>query len=188
MVWRSFELDAKAPRLQRTGKSYAERLARKYRSSLEQANAMIARMTAVGAGDGIPFRFNRVRPGNSFDAHRVLHLARERGVQGAVAERLMRAYFTEGEALGDRKTLARLAGEAGLDPDEVRRVLDGDGYADAVRADEDEALRNDTHAVPFFVVGDVYVVSGAQSVEILHATLTQAWAELPRQAIPEGAA
>ena len=79
-----------------------------------------------------------MRPPNTFDAHRVLHLARERGVKPAVKERL-RAYFTEGESLGDPDTLARIGAEAGLDGGEVRRVLAGDGYAGAVRADEEEA-------------------------------------------------
>jgi predicted DsbA family dithiol-disulfide isomerase len=145
-------------------------------------------MTSVAAGEGLTFHFDRVKPGNTFDAHRLLHLARERGVQGAVKERLMRGYFTDGEGLGDRKTLARLAGEAGLDPDEVGRVLGGDAYADAVRADEEEAAQLGIHAVPFFGIGGVYAVSGAQPVDLLHGALAQAWAEAPDQATPEGAA
>jgi predicted DsbA family dithiol-disulfide isomerase len=184
VVWRSFELDPEAPRVRRARTSYAERLARKYRASLDQANAMIARMTSVGAAEGLTFRFDRVRPGNTFDGHRVLHLARERGVQAAVKERLMRAYFTEGEAIGDRKALARLSGEAGLDPDEVRRVLAGDAYADAVRADEGEARRHDVHAVPFFGIADAYGLTGAQPVETMHASLLQAWTEAPERATP----
>jgi predicted DsbA family dithiol-disulfide isomerase len=188
VVWRSFQLDPKAPRVTRAKTSYAERLARKYRSSIEQANATVERMTKVGAADGLSLRFDRVRPTNTFDAHRVLHLARERGVQGAVKERLMRAYFTDGEALGNAKTLSRLSGEAGLDPGEVGRVLAGDTYADAVRADEDEASQLGIHAVPFFGLGGVYGVSGAQPVEVLHGALTQAWAEAPEQGTPEASA
>jgi predicted DsbA family dithiol-disulfide isomerase len=188
VVWRSFQLDPKAPRVARAKTSYAERLAKKYSATLDQANAMIARMTSVAAGEGLTFRFDRVKPGNTFDAHRLLHLARERGVQGAVKERLMRGYFTDGESLGDRQTLARLAGEAGLEPDEVGRVLAGDAYADAVRADEEEAAQLGIHAVPFFGIGGVYAVSGAQPVDLLHGALAQAWAEAPEQAMPEDAA
>ncbi len=188
VVWRSFELDPKAPRVRRARTSYAERLARKYRSSLAQASATIERMTSLGAAEGIGFRFDRVRPGNTFDAHRVLHLARERGVQGAVKERLMRAYFAEGEAVGDRKALVRLAGEAGLDPGEVRRALAGGAYAGAVRADEDAARRNAVHAVPFFAIAETYAVTGAQPAEVMHGALVQAWAEAPEEATPEGAA
>ncbi len=148
---------------------------------------MIDRTTAVATADGLTFRFDRVKPTNTFDAHRVLHLARDRGVQGAVKERLLRAYFTEGEAIGDPETLARLSSEAGLDRDEVRRVLAGDAYADAVRADEDEARQLGIHAVPFFVLGDDYGFAGAQPVELMHQALMQAWARAPEQAVPEGA-
>lgn len=187
VVWRSFQLDPEAPRVRRARTSYAGRLARKYGAPLEQANAMVARMTSLGAADGLSLRFDLVRPGNTFDAHRVLHLARDRGVHAAVKERLLRAYFTEGEALGNRRTLARLSAEAGLDPDEVRRVLAGDAFADAVRADEDEARQLGIHAVPFFGLGGVYGVSGAQPVDVLHDALMQAWAEAPEEATPEGA-
>lgn len=188
MVWRSFELDPGAPAVQPAGTSYAERLARKYGTAVEQAEAMIARMTSVAAEDGLTFRFDRVRPGNTFDAHRVLHLARERGLQGAVKERLLRAYMTEGEALGDREALARLAGEAGLDAEEVRRVLASDAYAAEVRADESEAQRLGIRAVPFFVLAGRYGVSGAQPVGVLTQALQQAWEETPREAVAEGAA
>jgi predicted DsbA family dithiol-disulfide isomerase len=177
VVWRSFQLDPGAPRAPRARTTYAERLARKYRASLEQANAMIARMTAVAAADGLDLRFDAVRPTNTFDAHRVLHLARERGVQGAVKDRLFRAYFTDGEAIGDRRTLARLAAEAGLDAAEVRRALAGDVHAAAVRADAREAARLGIHAVPFFGIAEVYGFSGVQSVEILQDALAQAWLE-----------
>jgi predicted DsbA family dithiol-disulfide isomerase len=188
VVWRSFQLDPDAPRVRRLRTSYAERLARKYRTSLEQANAMVERMKSLGAAEGITFHLDRVRPGNTFDAHRVLHLAREKGVQGAVKERLMRAYFTEGAAIGDRKTLARLAGEGGLDPQEVRRLLAGRKYAGAVRADRAEARRLAIHAVPFFGLGDEYGVTGAHPVEVLHGALMQAWAAAERRAAPGGAA
>ncbi len=188
VVWRSFELDPEAPRVRRARPSYAERLSRKYRASLDQANAMIERMTSVGAAEGITFRFDRARSGNTFDAHRALHLARERGLQGAVKERLMRAYFTEGEPIGDPRALARLSAEAGLDAAAVRELLDGDAYADAVRADEDEARRHGIHAVPFLVIADTYALTGAQPVETMHEALMQAWAEAPEQETPAGAA
>jgi len=108
IIWRAFELDPGAPRLQPPQTSYVERLARKYGTSIAQADAMIERMTSVAAADGLTFRFDRIKPGNTFDAHRILHLAGERGVQDAVKERLLRAYMTEGEPIGDPEALARL--------------------------------------------------------------------------------
>ena len=95
--------------------------------------------------------------------------------------------MTEGEAIGDRETLARLGGEVGLDADAVRRVLASGAYAAEVRADETEAQRLGIHAVPFFVLADRYGVSGAQPVEVLHQALRQAWEEEPRAEVAEGA-
>jgi predicted DsbA family dithiol-disulfide isomerase len=126
IVWRSFELDATAPR--RVEGDYVERLARKYRASPEQAAGMIERMTATAATDGIAMRFDKIQPGNTFDGHRLLHLAAETGLQGALKERLVRGYLCEGEAIGEPETLARLAIEAGLAEAEVRAVLGSDRY------------------------------------------------------------
>jgi predicted DsbA family dithiol-disulfide isomerase len=188
VVWRAFELDPDAPRAQPGGTSYAERLARKYGTSIGEGQAMIDRMTAVAAGDGLDFRFDRIRPGNTFDAHRLLHLARERGVQQAVKERFLRAYLTEGEAIGDRETLARLAAEAGLDRGEAERALSSDLFAAAVRADEAEASRLGIHAVPFFVVDGRYGLAGAQPAEVLHDVLARAIREAAPAEMAEGAA
>jgi predicted DsbA family dithiol-disulfide isomerase len=98
-------------------------------------------------------------------------------VQDAVKERLLRAYFTEGEAVGDRDTLVRLAAEAGLDADEVRAVLDEGRYVGAVRADEAEAQALGIRGVPFFVVDRKYGVSGAQPADVLRQVLEKAWGE-----------
>lgn len=177
IVWRAFELDPTAPREVDPGVSYAERLGRKYGTSAREAEGMIARMTEVARGDGLDFHFERVRPGNTFDAHRVLHLALDRGKQDAVKERFLRAYMTEGVAIGAKDELVRLAAEAGLDAAEVREVLDGDRYAAEVRADEDEARASGIRGVPFFVLGGKYAVSGAQPAELLLRALTVAWNE-----------
>ena len=175
VVWRAFELDPSAPR-EREG-AYDERLASKYRVDLTEARAMIDRMVSAGEADGLELRFDRARPGNTFDAHRLLHLALDRGVQDALTERLFAATFTGGAPIGDAYTLVGLAAEAGLDPDEARTVLEGDAYAADVRADERRAAALGITAVPFFVVDEAYGVSGAQPPEVLLGVLEQAWAE-----------
>ncbi len=174
VVWRSFELDPGAP-ARREG-SYVERLARKYRTAVDQAQAMIDRMTASAAAVGLDFRFDIAEPGSTFDAHRLLHLAAERGVQGELKERLLRATFTEGEPIGEHDTLVRLAADVGLDAAEVRAVLTSDAHADAVRAEEAEAATLDITGVPFFVVDRTYGISGAHPPEALRRILTKAWA------------
>ncbi|MBW3556660.1 MAG: DsbA family oxidoreductase [Actinobacteria bacterium] len=173
VVWRAFELDPAAPAL-RDG-DYAQRLAQKYRVPVREAQEMIDHMTTAAAGDGLDFNFDIARPGNTFDAHRLLHLASERGIQDAVKERLLSATFIEGQAIGDHETLVRLATEAGLDPDEARSVLDSGAYADEVRADEDRARAYGITGVPFFVVDETYGVSGAQPPQVLRTVLERAW-------------
>lgn len=173
--WRSFELDPTAPRSVPGGAT--GRLADKYGVSLEQARAMQQRVTDAAAGEGLRLRYDIAKPGNTVDAHRLLHLAAARGVQGAVKERLLLAYFTGGEPIADRDVLVRLAGEAGLDPGEAAAVLGSDAYAAEVRADEAEARALGIQGVPFFVLDRKYGVSGAQPTPVLLEVLRKAWAE-----------
>jgi len=178
VTWRSFELDPGAPAERAV--SGAENLAEKYGMSLEQAQAMNAQMTEVAAGEGLEFHFERQRGGNTFDAHRLVHLAAEHGKQDAMKERLMRAYFTEGELMSDAATLARLAGEAGLPEAEVRELLAGDRFADAVRDDERTGAALGIRGVPFFVVDRKFGASGAQPPEALGQLLRHAWEARPQ--------
>src|SRR5688500_8272521 len=128
--WRSFELNPTAP-AEVTGR-YVDRLSRKYGVDVEQAQAMVDRNTSVGGAAGLARRCAIARPAGPFDAHCLLHVARERGLQGELKERLFSAMFSEGEPIGDRETLVRLAAEVGLDHDEARGVLDDGDYADEV--------------------------------------------------------
>jgi predicted DsbA family dithiol-disulfide isomerase len=173
VVWRSFELDPGAP--PRREGAYAERIARKYGTSREHAQAMVDSMTAAGAAAGLDLRFERAQPGNTFDAHRLLHLAADRGLQDALKERLLAATFTEGAAPGDHAVLRDLAVEVGLDADEVAEVLAGTAYADAVRADEAAAVEHEITGVPFFVVDGAVGIPGAQPPETLLRVLQRAW-------------
>ncbi len=175
VVWKSFELDPSAPR-ERDG-DLAGHLADKYGVARPDAVNMIARMTETAAAEGLAFRLDVARPGNTFDAHRLLHFAAENGHQHELKERLFSAYLSEGEAIGDIETLVRMAKDVGLDVAEARAVLDSDRYADAVRADEAEAAAIGVTGVPFFVVDRRYGISGAQPADLLRQVLHRAWAE-----------
>lgn len=169
--WRSFELDPN-----RSGTiegDYVAMLARKYRTSQREAQAMIDRMTAAGAEEGIDFDFTVARPGNTFDAHRVLHLAADRGRQHEVKQRFLTGYHSEGAAIAEHGTLVDLAEEAGLERDEVGAVLDSDRYADAVRRDEAQAYEYGVSGVPFFVLDQRAAVAGAQPAAHLLQALRQ---------------
>jgi len=173
VTWRSFELDPHAPR-ERDG-DVATLIADKYGISRAEALARQRHMNVLAAGDGLKMRSDIARSGNTFDAHRLLHLAAARGLQDALKERFMRAQHCEGCSLGDAATLERLAVEAGLHRDEAREVLAGERYADEVREDERVAAALGIHAVPFFVVDRTYGASGAQAPEILGEMLQRAW-------------
>ncbi len=184
VTWRSFELDPGAPAERPEGG--ATHLARKYGISREQALEMEASMTATAAGDGLDFRFDRLRPGNTFDAHRLVHLAHAHGVQDAMKERLMRAYLGEGELIADPSVLERLAGEVGLPAGEVRELLMTDRYAEEVRADERTATSLGISAVPFFVLDRTVGAAGAQPPEALLALLADARPHEPALEIVTG--
>jgi predicted DsbA family dithiol-disulfide isomerase len=174
VTWRAFELDPSAPP-EREG-DRAARMAEKYGMSVERAREMETQMVQTAAGEGLDFRFDIQRSGSTFDGHRVIHLAGEHGLGDAMKERLLRAYFSEGELMSDHETLIRLAGEAGLEPDEVRQMLASDRYADAVRDDERTAGQFGISAVPTFVVDRTLGASGAHPPEALLELLNEGWA------------
>jgi predicted DsbA family dithiol-disulfide isomerase len=177
VVWHAFELDPAAPKERDPAISHAERIAKKYGMSLEQARQNSERLRQTALGEGLSFDFEHIRSGNTFDAHRLIQLGRERGVQGAVEERFFRAYLEEGALMSDHGTLLRLAVEAGLDEREVTDVLSSEQFATEVRADQAQARELGIDGVPCFVLDERYAVSGAQPPQVLLSALHQAWSE-----------
>ncbi len=175
VVWRAFELDPSSPA--DVGMTMDKILERKYGMSAEQARAANQQMTSLAAGVGLEYHLDRVRAGNTFDAHRLIHLAATHGQGGAMKERLLAAYFTEGRSVGDHATLAELAGEVGLDPVEVTDTLAGQAFAADVRADEARGSALGATGVPFFVIDETYGVAGAQGADALLGALERAWAD-----------
>jgi predicted DsbA family dithiol-disulfide isomerase len=184
VVWHAFELDPDAPAVQ--DGDNAARLASKYGRTRSQALAMMRQVEETAAKDGLALHLVTARTGNTFDAHRVLRLAADRGVQAAVNDRFLRGYMIEGEAIGDRQVLVKLGSEAGLDAGEVRAVLASDGYASEVREDEQAARSLGINGVPFFVFGGKYAVSGAQRAEVMLQAIERAWADLGETAEARG--
>jgi predicted DsbA family dithiol-disulfide isomerase len=173
--WRSFQLDPMAPRV--SDVDLHEHLGAKYGGGREAGKAMNDRVARAAADVGLRFELDTARRGNTLDAHRVVHLARTRGLEEAAVERLFAAYFTESEAIGEPETLARLASGVGLDAGEVRAMLAGEDHADAVRAEMREGMQLGINAVPCFVFERRSGVSGAQPPEVLLSALERAWAE-----------
>jgi predicted DsbA family dithiol-disulfide isomerase len=180
VTWRSFELDPEAP-AQRAGDP-DEALAEKYGMTIEQAQDARAQLAATAADDGLEMQLDIQRQGNTFDAHRMIHLAAQHGLQDAMKQRLMRAYFVEGELVSDHETLIALGVDVGLDGDEARVTLEGDRFADVVRADEATAEKLGISAVPTFIVDHSLGLSGAHPPAQLLQFLKQGLAQTP----PEG--
>jgi len=174
-VHRSFQLYPANPR----GMTHNHRdgLMSKYGLSESLADATQIKMERTAAEEGLEFRLVGGVTGNTFDAHRLLHMARERGIQGAVLERLYRAHFTHQRSIFDVESLAALVVDAGLDADEVVGVLRGDTYDDAVTADLREARAHGISGVPYYVFDRRLAVSGAQPSEIFTKAFTQAWSD-----------
>ena len=174
IVWRSFQLDPSAP--VESPEVTQDRLARKF-GDAERARAMSDHVARMAAEVGLRYDFDRTPVTNSFDAHRLGHLAAAHGLGDAAEERLFAAYFTEGRHVGRHDTLIELGGEIGLDKEEVAAMLAGDDYADAVRADIAEAAALGISGVPFFVFERTYGVSGAQPSAAFLDVLTTVRAE-----------
>jgi predicted DsbA family dithiol-disulfide isomerase len=177
--FRSFELNPRAEA--QTESSMEEGLARKYGITVAEARAMHDRVTQAAAGEGLDYHLDIARRGNTFDAHRLIHLAAAEGRQAEMKERLLAAYFVEGVPIGDRDALVEQAAAVGIDPDRARTVLAGDEYAAHVRADEREAAELGITGVPFFVIDRRYAVSGAQPSELMLSALTRAWEEVAQR-------
>ncbi|MFE7516606.1 DsbA family oxidoreductase [Streptomyces sp. NPDC057540] len=174
VVHRSFELDPNRAKGD-TG-PVLEMLAKKYGRTLDEARAMEAHVASNAHSEGLGYRTEGRDHGNTFDIHRLLHLARERGRQSELLDLAYRANFAEERSVFDTETLVTLGVEAGLDATEVRAVLaDETAYADAVREDEREAAELGANGVPFFVLDRRYGISGGQPAEVFTQALEQAW-------------
>lgn len=143
----------------------------------EQVQQMLDQVTATGAAAGATFQFGTVQHTNTLRAHQALHHAAQHGRQPELMERLFRAYFTEGRHVGRDAELAELAGEVGLDGEQLLADLSAERFAADVQRDIDQAQQMGVRGVPFFVFEGQYGVSGAQSVETFTEVLAHVTAE-----------
>jgi predicted DsbA family dithiol-disulfide isomerase len=168
----AFELDANAPASYEH--SLSEMVARKYGMPQAHADALHRRLEAEAAELDMVWRFDDARPGNTFDAHRVIARANAAGLGSEMTERLFRAYFCEGRLVSDRATLVELAEEAGLSG--AAELLEGEDLVDAVRADEAAATELGLSGVPAALIDGRFMVVGAQGSSAYAEVLRRAWA------------
>jgi len=176
VVLRSFELDPDSPA--DLGMPLDRMLSRKYGMTVEEAHAANARVAGLAAAEGLSFRMENTRPGNSFAAHRLVHLAAESGKASAVHQAFMKGYFCDGLAVGDPAALVAAAVEAGLERADALHVLGSEAYAEEVRADESRAAQFGITGVPFFAIEETWGISGAQPLEVFQEALASCWAKV----------
>jgi predicted DsbA family dithiol-disulfide isomerase len=173
VVWKSFQLN---PALKTNpSKSVVSHLAESKGWTMEYANNSVNYVTEMAKNVGLDYHFEKAVVANSFDAQRLVHMAKQKGKSDLAEELLFKAYFTEGKNTADHDTLAELGTKIGLDAAEVKKMLEGPDFKSEVNNDILEAEQIGVSGVPFFVIDRKYAVSGAQDPSVFLNALTKAW-------------
>jgi predicted DsbA family dithiol-disulfide isomerase len=175
--WRSFQLDPTIPKNSTVKENVYQYLADKKGMTYEQSAKMHERVIQMAKNAGLDYRFDKAVVANSFDAHKLIQLAKTKGLGDAAEERLFHAYFTEGKDFGDHDILVSIGKEIGLGEEEIKSALVSDAYAEKVEEDIQEASEIGVQGVPFFVFDRKYAVSGAQPPEYFLQALDQSFGE-----------
>ncbi|MFW2079122.1 DsbA family protein [Acinetobacter sp. ULE_I010] len=171
--WHSFELDPEAPIRQEVSNS--ERLAQKYNRTIAEVEEMQRNIATMAKAEGIEFNWENANSGNTFNAHRVIHLAQSKGLGSEAKEAFFYSYMTQGMPIGERETIEDVASRIGLNPVEVDDLLDSDEYADFVKFDEEVAHDQlKVTGVPFFIFDQRVALAGAQPTDVFVQVLKQA--------------
>ena len=173
--WKSFQLDSNF--VASEDDDMVEHLATKYQKDKKWAQEMMDSMTENAKNSGLDFHFEKAIMANSFNAHRLLHLAKKHNKSDELEELLFKAYLTDGKNINNLDTLSELGIKAGIEKNEIETVLHSDAYAEAVKQDIEMAQNVGVQGVPFFVFDNKYAVSGAQHIETFVKTLEKVWEE-----------
>jgi predicted DsbA family dithiol-disulfide isomerase len=144
------------------------------RMPAERVRQMLGQMTDIAAGEGLAYDFGKLQHTKTLKAHELLHHAKLFGMQEAMKERLLRAYFVEGRHIGHIDDLADLAAEVGMHRDDAVAALTDGRHAAEVKADIERALAYGISGVPFYVIDGRFGVSGAQSPDVFAQALEKA--------------
>jgi predicted DsbA family dithiol-disulfide isomerase len=182
LVWRSFQLD---PDMEtQPGKSVLEYLAERKGQTLEWSRQAHAHVTAMAAQVGLTYNLDQAVVANSWDAHRLIQMAKSKGrnaqhknLGDAAEEALFKAYFTDGKNMADPETLTQIGVALGLEADAVRTMLAQGAFAAEVESDLQLGAQFGVRGVPFFVFDRKYAVSGAQEPETFLQILQKSFAE-----------
>lgn len=179
VIWHSFELD---PNLKTDpDMNTLDHLAKNKGISGAQAEQMTQYAVRAAKEVGLELNFNKAVVANSFNAHRLIQLAKAKGSGNEAEEQLFKAHFTEGKNIDDKEVLLQTGVVIGLSEKVVEEALSSDDYAYKVRQDEAEAQSLGIRSVPYFVFNDKYAISGAQPTETFLGALRQSWEEFEKE-------
>ncbi|MCY7420929.1 MAG: DsbA family oxidoreductase [Chitinophagaceae bacterium] len=173
--WKSFQLDPEMDN--KEGLSVHEYLGRRKGGTTADGKRMNDQMSAIAKEVGLHYDFDKAIINNTLNAHRLLHFAKQHGLQNSLKERIFKAYYTQGKDIADTETLAQLSVEVGLNEEQARTVLQDNLFEAEVINDQHEALEVGVQGVPFYVFNGKYAVSGAQSPEAFAQVLNKVWEE-----------
>lgn len=171
--WHSFQLDPSMKT--EPDKNMYQYLSEHKGISYQQSVEMHKQVTDMAEAVGLKYNFDKAVVANSFDAHRLIQLAKTKGLGDAAEEQLFYAYFTEGKNVSDHTVLKKLGEDIGLDGKEIAEALDSNAYSKEVQRDIDEATEIGVRGVPFFVFNRKFAVSGAQPPEAFLQALQQSF-------------
>ena len=182
VTWKSFQLD---PSLKtEPDVSPKEHFAKQKGISLQQVEGMYQQVLNAAKDVNLDFNLEKSVVANSFNAHRLIQLAKTKGLGNEIEEELFKAHFIDGKNIDDIETLTESGTSIGLDEKEVKEMLATDAYTQEVEKDEAEARSIGVTGVPFFVLNNKYAVSGAQSPETFLQALTQSYQEFNKEKSP----
>jgi len=176
--WKSFQLQP--DQQTKPGVSTLEDLSKSKGWSMEQTRQITSQVVGMAKSEGLTFDFDKAVVANTKNAHQLIHLAKEFGVQDAMKERLLKAYFTDGLNVDDSETLIQLGKEVGVTEEKIKSMLEANSYLEAVDQDIYESRLIGVKGVPFFVLDRKFGISGAQPDEVFDQTLEKAWTEFAK--------
>jgi predicted DsbA family dithiol-disulfide isomerase len=175
--WKSFQLDPTIPKTFEKKVSTYEYLADRKGMPVERSKELHDSLVETARKVGLTYNFEKAVVANSFDAHKLIQLAKTKGFGDAAEESLFKAYFTDGKDMSDHSILIQLGKEIGLNEEEITTALTNEEFDSKVNLDISEGSQLGVAGVPFFVFDRKYAISGAQPIETFLNALKQSYAE-----------
>jgi predicted DsbA family dithiol-disulfide isomerase len=179
VAWHPFQLN---PDMPREGVERAQYRLAKF-GSAERSRQLDERITETACTVGLEFHLDRLtRTPNTLDAHRLIRLAGQHGVQDGVVEALFEGYFCDGADIGNAEVLTRLGVEGGLERDDITTMLASDAGLKEVAAADRMARNAGIQGVPSFALQGHVLFSGAVPADEMAQAFRRAWEILKNRA------